>query len=491
VSALYSRLTNIMQVTQSSKLLAQPLVRALATSCSALSSVALVKPSSGGLFNFGSSRLDVPLSEPLPGLPVPLKSSVPAVPAKLETSALADGFRITSIATPSPATTVALVVSGGSSLETSATAGASKVLESLAFKASQNRTTFRITRELEKIGAVGYAKAGRDSITYAIDTVKLHTPEAVEILLDSVLNARLLYHEFRDECELVKEVLANLRANPAAALADAVHRVAYEGPLGQPLLSDPKGLTVESLREFYAAALKPSNLLLAGIGSEHAELKSLADQLVEDAHLEKGATTSSASKYYGGSANIISDSAETHVALAFEAKGGLSDAKTSAMAAVTKALLDEGRHTIPYSVDPDGPKPLSSFSYSYKDTGLVGVTGTSSPSGASALVDSVYKKVASLSSGVTDVQLKMAKQVAIGVNKASLGSVPTALPLIASQLIATGKYDAADFVANVEAITASQISAFIRDLSKSAPTLVTYGALASLPRYDNVAKRLG
>ncbi len=465
---------------QGSGNLVQPLIRALATSAAAASnSVAIA----GGMFG-GSTRISTPLNEPLAGVSVPLKSSLPSAPAKVESSVLAEGVKLSSVATASPATTIALIVSGGSSLETSASAGASKVIERLAFNATKERTTFRMTRELEKIG-VGYARAGRDSISFAIDTVKLHTPEAVELLLDAVLNAKLMYHEFRDNAEIVKEALAKL--GPAGVLVDAMHRVAYDGPLGQPLLSDPK-MSVDQLREHYAVMLKPSSMLLAGIGADHAELKALADPLFAAAHLSKGGSGSTASKYLGGSANFIADSPATHVALAFEAKGGLSNAKASALAAVSKALLADSR-SVPYAVDA-GALTLSSFLYSYKDTGLVGVTGASAPGQAGQLVDAAYKKVASVASKVSEAQLNAAKQVAIGEHKASLASTSTALPLMASSLMATGKFEAAAFAASVATVTAGEVSAYVAELAKSAPTLVTYGALASLPRYDSLAKRL-
>ena len=431
--------------------------------------------------------MDTPLSDPLPGVQPPLRTSTPSAPAKLESSTLSDGVKIASIATPSPSSTIALVLAGGSSLETSATAGASKVIEALAFKATKDRTTFRLTRELEKIGATAYAKAGRDSIIFAIDTLKTHTPEATEILLDSVLNAKLLYHEFRDNAEIAHEVIAKALACPATMLEEVVHRVAFDGPLGQPLVVDPKGVSHETLRGYYASLLKPSSMLMAGIGADHAELKEIAGPLFGSSHLSGPASAAAASKYVGGSANVIADTSLTHVALAFETKGGLSDPKASALAAITKALLDEARGSIPYSVQTSAFK---AFAHLYKDTGLVGVAASSAPAQSSQLVDSVYKKIAAVVSGVTEAQLKVAKHVALGAYKSSLGSSASSLPLIVSKLLASGKYDAAEFAASVDSVTAAQLGVYVKDLTKSAPTLVTYGSLASLPRYDSLAKRL-
>lgn len=50
-----------------------------------------------------------------------------------------------------PVSTIAIAFEAGSSTENQHTLGASKVLAAMAFKATTNRTTFRLTRELEKV----------------------------------------------------------------------------------------------------------------------------------------------------------------------------------------------------------------------------------------------------------------------------------------------------------------------------------------------------
>lgn len=484
-----------MQLNNGAKLVI-PLVRALTTSSNAAagSSVAVApKPSAGGLVSllgFGNSRISVPLSDPLPGVPVPLRSSIPTAAPKLETSALASGVRIASLKSVSPVATVALVMGGGSSAETEATTGASQVLASMAFKATKERTTFRMTRELEKIG-VAYTSSTRDSITFAIDTVSLHVPEATEILLDSVLNARLQYHEVRDQLEIVKAVAKSL-ATPSLVLEDVLHRVAFDGPLGQTIALDEAvfaDFSHETLRAYHASLLQPSNLLLASYGPELSELKALAQPLFGAAHLSSGAPVA-ASSYVGGTTSVLADSPLTYAALAFEAKGGVGNAKTAALAAVAKALLDESRGVLPWSSKSEGLSAVSSFSHLYKSSGLIGVSATSAPQQSGQLVDALFKKVEAAATAVSEAQLKVAKQVALSAYRTSLASGSTALPLIASELLAKGKFDSAEFASLVEAITPAQASTFIKDLAKSTPTLVTYGGLTRLPRLDSVIKRL-
>lgn len=434
----------------------------------------------------------MPLSEPLPDVAAPLRGGVPSVAPKIEQSQL-DGVRVATLASVSPVSSIALVVAGGSSLESDATAGASKLVEAMAFKASQNRTTFRITRELEKIGANCVATAGRDHITFAVDATRLHVFEATEILLDCVLNARLQYHEVRDNMELAREVIAQHLANPACVLEDALHRVAFDGGLGQPLMADPKALTRETLAEFYAGMMQPSNMVLVGMGAGHDQLKGLAQPLLSAAHLGgKPAAAAPASKYVGGTSNIVDNDAElTHVGLAFEAKGGMADDKAAALASVAKHLLSSSG-AIPYysKLESGAAKSLGSFAHLYKSTGLVGLMGCSAPQKASALVDELTRKVVALASGVTEGQLAAAKQQAIMENKGLMASASTAAPIVASRVLAKGSADPASFNAACTSLTAAQVTSYIKDLAKSTPTLVTLGALAHLPRVGDISKRL-
>jgi processing peptidase subunit alpha len=134
---------------------------------------------------------------------------------------------------------LALFVEGGSSFETLNMLGASKVLEAVAFKSTLNRSTFRLTRELEKVGAVSRVLASRDSVAFGIDFVRLNSHEAVEMLVDSVVNARYTFWEVRDTVEAVKEQLALQLQNPYVAIKQVLHRAAFDGGLSNSLIVDP------------------------------------------------------------------------------------------------------------------------------------------------------------------------------------------------------------------------------------------------------------
>ncbi|GIL47716.1 hypothetical protein Vafri_4475 [Volvox africanus] len=474
--------------------LAPALARCISTSTSA-ANAAPALASSGfltSIFGLGGSRVDVPLSERLPAVTEPPRSSAPATKPSLQTSSLASGVKVATIDSLSPVSSLVLFVEGGSSAETPSTAGASKVLEIAAFKATTNRSTFRLTRELEKIGATAYCRAGREHVAFGVDAVRVSTREALEILTDAVLNARYPYWEVRDSLETLKEQLATQLKNPVTTVTEVLHRAAFDGGLGNSLVVDPAvvdGFTNEALKEYLASIITPSRVLLAGVGVEHADITQLAGPLVNLAAASTAAPA--ASKYVGGSMNIIAPTAPlTYVGLGFEARGGATDVKSAATAAVVKALLDAARPTLPHDRrEHEVFASVSPFAHVYKGTGLVGLIASGAPSKAGALVDAVTAKVQTVAKGVSEGQLVHAKALALGELRAATATTAGLAAAVGSSVLATGKFSAAEVAAALQGLTAAEVGSYVSALIRTSPTFVSYGNLSSLPRVESIAKR--
>ncbi|KAG2500806.1 hypothetical protein HYH03_001568 [Edaphochlamys debaryana] len=477
--------------------LAPALARCIATSASAANAVPALAPAkSGGIlssvFGMGGSRIDVPLSEKLPSVTEPPRSSAPAAKPSVQTSSVGPGVKVATIESASPLSGLALFIEGGSSAETSSTAGASQVLQIAAFKATANRSTFRLTRELEKIGATAYCRAARDHVAFGIDAVRLNQREALEILADSVFNSRFAYWEVRDSLDALKEQLATQLKNPITTVTEVLHRAAYDGGLGNQLVVDPSlvdGFTDATLREYVASITSPSRVVLAGVGVDHAEITALAGPLLSVPNTATAAPA--ASKYVGGSMSVLAPAAPaTYVGVAFEAKGGASDAKAAASALVVKALLDDARPTLPFArKEHEVFTSLSPFAHLYKGSGLVGVVASGAPRKAGALVDALTAKVQAVAKGVSEPQLALAKALALGQLKATTGTTAGLVSSIGWSTLATGKYNGNEVASAVSALTAAEVTSYVSAMVKANPTFVAYGDLSSLPRTDAFAKR--
>jgi processing peptidase subunit alpha len=452
---------------------------------------AVALPKAGGFLG-GSKRVMVPLSEPLPNVNIPNPAS-PKAP-ELQTGSLEGGIKAACLDSTTPNTSVAVFVGGGAAAETAETAGASKLLEYMAFSATKNRTTFRITRELEKYGAASSCVAGREHIGYVVETTKLQAAEATELLLDVVLNQKLADWEVADMLETVQADLDSAYADPIILARELLHKAAFSGGLANSLLPDPAevgGMTGAVLRQYMAANFVPSNIAIAAAGLGLDQLKQITDPLLHG--VGGAASASSSSTYTGGFLAALSPGAEPTVAVAFEAKGGLSSIKSTATAAVVKALLgSDSRHVLPYQ-DKALPGPVTSLTplvQMYNSTGLIGLMATTTDGSAVAAADALTVKLQGAAKAAGDVQLAAAKQVALGGYQSAISAQSGVVQDMGLQLLSRGKFSAQEYASAVSSLTAADVAKYIEEALKTPLTLVAVGSMSNLPKYDTVKSRL-
>jgi processing peptidase subunit alpha len=488
-------------------LLLQQQHRALATSTSAsfaAAQPALAVPAAVAAAAASSirGRINTPLSEPLPGVSA-VKPSAQPKPQMTVVTGLEGGARAVATDAPGPNACVAVFVGAGAADEAAANApGAAKLIEAMAFRSTSHRSTFRVSRELEKYGAVATAVSGREHMAFCVEATKLHAAEATELLLDCVLNARLADWELRDVKEAVAEEAAAAASSPGMLAVELLHRAAFHGGLGNPLVPDADALDFtegDELRAFAEATLKnPANLVIAATGISADQLRAFAGPMLADAAGGSAAPLARpASKYVGGFLTALSPGVPPAVGLAFEAKGGLADPKSVAVAAVAKALLNAPvRESIPFSRKADGAPAALAAGYApvahlYNSTGLIGLVAGCSPGGATAALDALSAQFDALASKpIAEPALAAAKQLALGGYAAAVSAKTGAVQDAGMQLLARGKFSAGDYAAAVASVSASDVARMAQQaLSSGAPTVVATGALRDLPRYDVTARK--
>lgn len=491
-------------------LLLQQQARALATSAaaSAAAQPALAPAVASAAAASIRGRINTPLSEPLPGVSA-VKPSAQPKPQMTVVTGLEGGARAVATDAPGPNACVAVFVGAGSADEAALDApGAAKLLEAMAFRSTDHRSTFRVSRELEKYGAVATAVSGREHMAFCVEATKLHAAEATELLLDCVLNARLSDWELRDVKEAVAEDSAAAASSPGMLAVELLHRAAFTGGLGSPLMPDGEALDYtegDELRAFAARHLKnPQNLVIAATGISPEQLRAFAGPMLADAASGAGkaaaappAAASSSSKYVGGFLTALAPGVPPAVGLAFEAKGGLADPKAVAVAAVAKALLNAPvRESVPFSRKADASPAALAAGYApiahlYRSTGLIGMVAGCSPGGATAALDALSSQFDALATKpIAEGALAAARQLALGGYASAVSAKPGAVQDAGMQLLARGKYGAADYAAAVASVTAADVARMAQAaLSSSAPTVVATGALRDLPRYDVTARK--
>lgn len=93
-------------------------------------------------------------------------------------------------------------------------------MEYMAFKATKNRTHFRMMQELTGFGASISASSSREQMFYSLDCLRVDLPAALEILCDSIYNPRFNPWEVNEIKAFLIEDLKGLKKNPQSLLGE-------------------------------------------------------------------------------------------------------------------------------------------------------------------------------------------------------------------------------------------------------------------------------
>jgi len=467
-----------------------------------------------GLFGsvFGSSGAAVkfpPMSETFAHAEKGGNSGVDAVNNNAPTTSatvLPNGATIASENAPGATTAVGLYADVGSERERGAWEGGfTHALERAAFKATKHRSAFRVTRECEVIGANLSASASREQFAYAVDALKSHLPQAVELLLDSALNPALENHEVEAVVKAMKDEVKELNENPQALLMEATHATAYSGGLGNALVApsgDLSHITGDALREFVRDNFTAPRVVLAAAGCDHDELVRIAEPMLATLPSGDGAPATPTT-YVGGDFRQKTDSPITSVVLGFEFKGGWRDVKASTAMTVLTMLLGGGG-----SFSAGGPgkgmysrlytRVLNKYSWAqnctafhsiFNDTGIVGISAMANSGHVGDMVKVMAGELQAVAAngGVSAQELERAKNATVSSILMNLESKAVIAEDIGRQML-TYKHrkSAADFIADVRAVTAADIAKAAADLIASNPTVAMSGELHAAPRYEEI-----
>ncbi|MGQ9897802.1 MAG: M16 family metallopeptidase [Acidobacteriota bacterium] len=168
----------------------------------------------------------------------------------------------------------------GARHEPAAYNGISHFIEHMLFKGTQQRTTYQIAVESDRLGGQIEAATMMEGVNYHIQTLDLYLPQALDLLLDLLGAPRFDETEFVRERSVILEEINMIADNPEELAFE--HFLANFFPqhaLGRPIEGSPhtlRRLTPDTLRHFHYLAYHPQHLVISVAG--HADPTPVLEQ---------------------------------------------------------------------------------------------------------------------------------------------------------------------------------------------------------------------
>ena len=178
--------------------------------------------------------------------------------------------------------TMGILVRTGAAVETDAEDGISHFIEHMLFKGTKKRSAFKISDEMDRIGAQMKAFTGKDMTCYYAKSTKGHAEEAFDILADLFLESVFPEEELKREKGVIIEEINMNEDTPDDLCLDLLSRAYYgEKGYGRTILGSRKnvnGFKVNDIKNYMQKYYVPENIVVSMAGNIDI---ALAERMVE------------------------------------------------------------------------------------------------------------------------------------------------------------------------------------------------------------------
>jgi predicted Zn-dependent peptidase len=189
---------------------------------------------------------------------------------------LSNGLRVVTAELPhTRSATISIYVGAGSRYERDDQAGLSHFLEHMLFKGASRKATAReISEAIESVGGTHNAATDREVTVYYAKVPHTATLDVLDTLCDMVRAPIMDALELEKERHVILEELAGIEDSPeeiAGILSDETLWPAQ--PLGRNIGGTPhsvRALSLDAVREYFAAQHVPSNMVVSVAGNIHS-----------------------------------------------------------------------------------------------------------------------------------------------------------------------------------------------------------------------------
>ncbi|MGB3864711.1 MAG: pitrilysin family protein, partial [Xanthobacteraceae bacterium] len=155
--------------------------------------------------------------------------------------------------------------------------GISHLLEHMAFKGTERRSSREIVEEIEAVGGDLNAATSTETTAYYARVMKADVPLALDVLSDIISHPTFVAEELEREKSVIEQEIGAAQDTPDDVVFEYLSELCYpDQPIGRSLLGTTATLKTfnrDSLRNYLATHYRGPNMVVAAAGAvDHARV---------------------------------------------------------------------------------------------------------------------------------------------------------------------------------------------------------------------------
>jgi ubiquinol-cytochrome c reductase core subunit 2 len=408
----------------------------------------------------------------------------------------AKGVKFASRDIAGPTTTLALVSKAGTRYQPYP--GLTEGLKNFAFRSTERRSTLRIIRESELLGAELNPFHSRENLVLEAKFLRDDLPYFLELLAEVASSTKYKDYVYVEEVlPLIQMAHKRFLADPTDMAVNSAHSLAFHRGLGTPTASASitpitKYLTEETIEFYSKIAYAKPNFAIVANGAEQAEVSKWVGEFFGDLPDAAPADAPKAgveqTKFYGGEERISHDGGNALV-LGFPGSSSATGKFYKPEIAVLTSLFG-GQSSIKwssgFSLFANAAAPgahIKTKSAIYSDAGLLFTTITGNAESVAKSAFEVVKVIQEVASGKIDKEAIQKAKAAAKFKELEYGEdIKAGLELTGAGLIHGNKpYQIDEVAKKIDAVSEEQLKSVAKSLLENKAVVSTVGDLFVLP----------
>ena len=362
--------------------------------------------------------------------------------------------------------------------------GISHLLEHMAFKGTERRSSREIVEEIEAVGGDLNAATSTETTAYYARVMKADVPLALDVLSDIISHPTFVTEELEREKSVIEQEIGAAQDTPDDVVFEYLSELCYpDQSIGRSLLGTTRTLKTfnrDSLRNYLATHYRGPNMVVAAAGAvDHARVVAEAAERFASFAATPAPQPAPAVFGKGGSRVVHRELEQAHLTLALEGVPQTDPALFSLQVftnilggGMSSRLFQEVREKrgLCYSI--------YTFHAPHADTGFFGLYTGTDPADAPEMMEVIVDVINDSVETLTDAEIARAKaQMKAGLLMA-LESCSSRAEQLARHILAYGRPLGVDeLVARIEAVTRESTRDAARTLlARSRPAVVALGS---------------